>query len=120
MDKEAKEKRISKEIARIRGIFKGIESERLKVCSGLIQCAGFMKITLEDYEIDLDTNGYTEIFRQSENLPEYSKERPVAKLYNVMNKNYQSIIKQLTDLLPKDAEKEEPDELVEFLKSRGQ
>lgn len=60
-----------------------------------------MRVTLEDYETDLDANGYVELFSQSEKTDPYERERPVARLYNTMNKNYQSIIKQLGDLLPK-------------------
>lgn len=61
-----------------------------------------MRITLEDYEKDLDNKGYVEMFSQSEKTDPYERERPVARLYNTMNKNYQTIIKQLGDLLPKE------------------
>ena len=60
-----------------------------------------MRVTLEDYEKDLDENGYVEMFSQSEKTEPYERERPVARLYNTMNKNYQSIMKQLSDMLPK-------------------
>ena len=56
-----------------------------------------MRVTLEDMEQDLDQNGYVEMFTQSERTDPYERERPVARLYNTMNKNYQSIMKQLSD-----------------------
>jgi hypothetical protein len=68
---------------------------------GLIKRAAYMLVTLEDYELDLDTRGYVEQFSQSEKLEPYEMERPVARLYNTMNKNYQSIMKQLSELIPK-------------------
>jgi hypothetical protein len=60
-----------------------------------------MRVTLEDYEADLDDRGYVELFSQSPQMEPYERERPVARLYNTMNKNYQSIMKQLSDMLPK-------------------
>jgi len=60
-----------------------------------------MRITLQEYRADLDAHGYVEMFSQSQNTPAYERERPVARLYNTMNKNYQSITKMLSDMLPK-------------------
>ena len=77
-----------------------------------------MKITLEDYEEDLDEKGYVESFSQSEKLEPYERERPVARLYNTMNKNYQSIIRQLTDLLQKDTAPPKDDEFNSFVDGR--
>ena len=31
---------------------------------GLIQRAAYLRITLEDFEVDLDENGFVEMFRQ--------------------------------------------------------
>jgi hypothetical protein len=69
---------------------------------------------LEDYEKDLDTKGYVEMFTQSANTPPYERERPVARLYNTLNKNYQTIIKQLGDLFPKEPTKPNNDKVDEF------
>ena len=69
-----------------------------------------MRVTLEDMEQDLDDNGFVEMFSQSEKTDPYERERPVARLYNTMNKNYQSIIKQLSDLVPKPDIKQEKDD----------
>lgn len=97
-----KDDRIKKEEARLRKIYKNIKEENKSIIDGLIQRAAYMRITLEDYEKDLDSGGYVELFTQSANTPPYERERPVARLYSTMNKNYQTIIKQLGDLLPKD------------------
>ena len=77
-----------------------------------------MRVTLEDYEKDLDEKGYTELFTQSVNTPPYERERPVARLYNTMNKNYQSIIKQLGDLVPKEVKVVEDDGFRDFIAQR--
>lgn len=98
----SKHERLSKEEIRLREIYKDIKKENKSIIDGLIQRAAYMRITLEDYEKDLDFGGYVEMFTQSANTPPYERERPVARLYSTMNKNYQTIIKQLGDLLPKE------------------
>lgn len=104
-DDLSKDKRISKEERRLRRQFKNIPAEMKGLADGLIRRAAYMRVTLEDYEKDIDENGYVELFTQSEKVDPYERERPVARLYNQMNKNYQTIIKQLTCLLPKQKEK---------------
>jgi len=99
--KKVKKRRISQEEKRLRGIYKDLPAELAGVADGLIRRAAYMRVTLEDYEQDLDEKGYVELFSQSEKTEPYERERPVARLYNTMNKNYQSIIKQLADMLPK-------------------
>lgn len=47
---------------------------------GIIRWAAFMRVTLEDMEKDLDENGFTELFSQSEKLEPYERERPLARL----------------------------------------
>lgn len=96
-----KDKRISREEKRLRKNYENIPEELMGVADGLIRRAAYMRVTLEDYEKDLDEKGYVELFTQSEKTDPYERERPVARLYNQMNKNYQTIIKQLTDMLPK-------------------
>ena len=96
-----KDERIFKEEKRLRNIYKNMKTDNKAIIDGLIRRAAYMRVTLEDYEKDLDENGYVEMFSQSEKTEPYERERPVARLYNTMNKNYQSIIKQLSDLLPK-------------------
>lgn len=115
----SKDKRIKKEIRRLRKIYKDIDKDNQAIIEGLIQRAAYMRVTLEDWEIDIMENGYYEMFTQSEKTEPYERERPVARLYNTMNKNYQSIIKQLSDLVPKpDTKKEKDDRFDAFISER--
>ena len=115
----SKDERISKEEKRLRRIYKNIGKDQKAIIDGLIQRAAYMRITLEEWEKDIDENGYIEMFTQSEKTDPYERERPVARLYNTMNKNYQSIIKQLTDLVPKEEpKKNEDDGFDEFVNSK--
>lgn len=100
MAKKTKARRIEDENARIREVFRDIPADLLNLYDGLIRRAAYMRVTLEDYETDLDERGYVEQFSQSEKTEPYERERPVARLYNTMNKNYQSIMKQLAEKLP--------------------
>lgn len=115
-----KEKRIKKEENRLKRIYRNIEVNKKDTVIGLIQRAAYLRITLEDFEKDLDENGFVELFQQGEKQEPYERKRPVADLYNTMNTAYQKGIKQLSDLLPKVAEdkKEDNDGFNEFVYGR--
>jgi hypothetical protein len=112
------DERIKKEVLRLKRIYKNIDKDNKAIIDGLIQRAAYMRVTLEDWELDIMENGCTEMFTQSINIPPYERERPVARLYNTMNKNYQSIIKQLSDLVPKPEPKQEDDGFDEFVNGK--
>jgi len=114
----SKEERINKELKRLKKNYSKIKEGKMSVVDGLIYRAAYMRITLEDYEKDINENGNTEPFTQSLNTPPYDRERPVARLYNAMNKNYQSIIRQLSDLLPKQNHELKDDGFDDFINSR--
>lgn len=114
-----KEERIKKEISRLNKIYKDIDDKRKATVEGIIQRAAHQRIALEDFEVDLETNGYTEPFSQGDQEP-YDRKRPIADLYNTMNTSYQKAIKQLTDLLPKELPKTKNDDdgFDDFVNSR--
>jgi hypothetical protein len=97
----AKKARVTLEEKRLRVIFDKLSNDAKIVATGLIRRAAYMRVTLEDYEQDINEGGSVELFKQKEGAPSFERVRPVAQLYNSLNKNYQSIIKQLSDLLPK-------------------
>ncbi len=114
MKQKAKDIRIKAEDDRLRALYKDLPVDTLALYDGLIRRAAYMRITLEDYEADLDARGYVEQFSQSEKLEPYERERPVARLYNTMNKNYQSIIKQLADALPETVGEDIANDIMKF------
>jgi hypothetical protein len=99
---KTKEQRIRTEERRLNRIYKNLESQKKQVVVGLIKRAAYMRITLEDFEKDLDENGYTEKFQQGREQTPYDRKRPVAEMYTSMQALYQKAVKQLTDLLPKE------------------
>lgn len=114
-----KDKRIKKEENRLKKIYKSIEDNKKDTVIGLIQRLAYLRVTLEDFEKDLDENGFTELFQQGEKQSPYERKRPVADLYNTMNTSYQKGIKQLTDLLPKEIKvADEDDGFEDFVNSK--
>ena len=84
---KTKEERIRGEKNRLTKLFRELPEKKKK---------------LEDLELDLKENGWTESFQQSKNLEPYDRARPQGQTYNTMNTSYQKIMKQLHDMLPQE------------------
>ncbi len=113
-----KEEAVKKEEKRLKRIFGKIEKNKKSTIEGLIQRAAFMRISLDEMEQDINENGFTEKFSQGNQEP-YLRQRPISDIYSKMNASYQKIIKQLTDLLPKEEpRKDDEDEFAVFVSSR--
>ena len=113
-----KDERVKKEVKRLRQIYNDLPKDTLHIMEGLIVEAADLRVRLEDIRKDLDENGYDEMFSQSETQEPYERERPQARRYVALNKNYQSIMKQLGDYIPKAKPKEQDDGFDEFLGRR--
>lgn len=104
---------VNAEKERLRKIFKGIPSNKLKVVEGLIIQAARSRVLLNAGWVDIFENGDYEMFSQSDKAEPYERERPVARIYNTRDQSYQRIIRQLTDLLPDEKDKEKIEEYAE-------
>lgn len=104
------EKAIKKETRKLRSVLTDVPAAKMKAAEGLVNRAAYMLVTLEQYERDLIENGHTEMFTQSEKTDPYERERPVARLYNSLIKNYQTCMKQLFDLIPEKPAEQESDD----------
>ena len=76
-----------------------------------------MREKLKELEKDINIYGFTEWFQQGEQEP-YKRQRPEAQIYCSLNTGYQKIIKQLSDLLPKQEVKVESDGFDNFVGGR--
>lgn len=117
----SKDERVKKEVNRLKRIYKTLPKDTLMVVEGLIHEAADLRIRLEIIRLDLDENGYDEMFSQSDTQEPYERERPAARRYISMNKSYQTIMKQLGDYIPKPApkaEKEKDDGFESFAARR--
>lgn len=111
-----KDKVIKSEIRRLGKIFKDLDPQRKQTATNLIEEAAFMKATLMDLKTQINEFGPVDEMPQGD----YSilREHPALKSYNTMVQRYFTSIKQLTDLLPKEKEKELDDGFDDFLKAR--
>ena len=99
--KEQRVRAIKKEKSRLAKQFREIDKKSRAVVDGLIEQAAFLRVQLQELADDININGTTELFAQGKDQEPYERQRPAANVYNSMNANYQKIIKQLNELLPK-------------------
>ena len=95
------EEQIKKEVTRLTKIFTNIDKEKKAVVKGLIENASFMSVQMKLMMERINEEGVTSKYQNGENQWGYKKS-PDVETYNSFIKQYTTIIKQLTDLLPKD------------------
>ena len=94
-----KDPEFSKEFKKLKKIFKNIEKDKKNLVDKLIESAAFMTVELRKLEDFINENGVVEEYKNGKD--QYgTKTSSQAQVYNTMIKNYTSIIKQLTELLP--------------------
>lgn len=106
------ESRVADEKKRLENIFDKIPRDKLNVVEGLITQAARLRVLLDDNWKDIIENGEYEKFKQSENQIAYDRKRPIVENYDNRDKTYQSIIKQLTDLLPQNERTDKKSKLL--------
>ncbi|EMF0120719.1 helix-turn-helix transcriptional regulator [Enterococcus hirae] len=106
------EYREREEEERLKELFGNISTEKIQLVDGLITQAARLRILLDDNWKDIIENGEYEKFKQSENQLAYDRKRPIVESYDNRDKTYQSIIKQLTDLLPRGPKQDKKNKLL--------
>lgn len=102
------------EIKRLTKLYKDLPPKQFAIAQGLIAEAARLRVRLDKLWEDIAANGETELFKQGSEAA-YDRERPVSRIYTASNKNYQSIIRQLNDMLPDEPVIKEKSKLGEFL-----
>ena len=110
------QKRVKSKQNKLKKIFQSIEENKKNLVSDLIYQASFMSVKLEDLSKFIMENGIKEEYKNGENQFGY-KERVEMKMYNTIVKNYTSVIKQLTELLPIGEQKNVGEDLLKFIAS---
>lgn len=116
----SKDKRITREISRLKKLFKDMPKDALNAVLALVKNAAFMTVTLEDLQETINSeDGLVTKYQNGENQWG-TKKSPEVEIYNTMIKNLASVIKQLTDLIPDTGppKPKEPD-AFEKIASRG-
>lgn len=109
--------RIKKEVTRLNSLFRQLDKKKKKAVESLIKNAAFMAVTLEDLQNEINENGVTEKYQNGANQFGVKKSSAV-EVYNTMIKNHVTVMKQLTDLLPKEDPKPVDDGFDTFVSGR--
>jgi hypothetical protein len=117
-DDLTKDERIKKEIRRLKNIYSKMDPDVKKVTQSLIENAAFMAVTLDDLQEIINKDGVISEYQNGANQWG-TKKSPEVEVYNTMVKNHMAIIKQLTDLLPKEVKAVEEDVFDEFINNRA-
>ena len=113
----AEDRKNSKELKKLKKIFKDIEPGKRQTVEKLISNAAFMAESLDALQEIIQEKGFVEEYQNGANQYGVKKCSEV-EIYNTMIKNYSSIIKQLVDLLPNEA-KSSGDEPLDFISGRN-
>lgn len=115
-----KDEIICAEIKKLSAIFEKLEDKTKKSVGSLVEEAAFMGASLYQLRKIINEKGYTEEYQNGANQSGIKKCSEI-EIYNVMIKNYMSIIKQLTDLIPKaEGGKPENDGFEKFANGRDE
>ncbi len=101
----SKETLIKKEVARLRKVFKNLDKNKFNVVQKLIESAAFMAVSLKELEDIINAHGYSESY-QNGKFQKGKKKTPEVELHISMLKNYSTVIKQLTELVPLEERKQ--------------
>lgn len=99
-----KEERIKEELTRISAYCEGVDANQKASIAPLLQNAAFMKVTLEDLQDIINAEGVTEVYQNGANQKGV-KQSAELQSYNSLIKNYASVIKTISQLLPPEKRK---------------
>ncbi len=108
--KKTKEDRIKREKTRLNRIYKALESGKYALAYPLIENAAFMRITLDDLQASLNTNGCSDDYQNGAN--QFGRKASAElQAYNSLFKNYNTVMERLEKLLPPEQRKSKLDEM---------
>lgn len=108
----ARKTTVKSEIQRLTEIYRDLPPNQFAVAQGLIVQAARLRVRLDQLWDDIQRNGETEMFSQSEKTDPYERERPSARLFTSTDKNYQALIKQLNELTPPSRRRSKLEEIM--------
>lgn len=107
----------TKELRKLKIIVEQLPEDIRKITEGLATDAAFMAEQLEILRDSISEEGWSEEYQNGAN--QYGrKARVEAETYIKLQKSYASVIKQLTDLLPKNEGTAAGTELLNFIAER--
>ena len=107
---------ISAEVARLSGLFAGLDSKKAEVVEGLIREVAFMRIQLEELKVKLLSEGF--MITMPQGKYEIQVESPYSRAYATMIQRYTTASGKLMELLPKEVAGMVDDGFDDFVDSR--
>ncbi len=99
-----KQKRIKREVSRLKKLFLGIDENKKKLVFSTIEDVAFMTVTMQDLREKIVREGTTVEYKNGEN--QYgTKQSPDAQLYLQLSQKNTQAMKILVDCLPKQEKK---------------
>lgn len=112
-----KTKRIKKEIARLKRLFREIDEKKKKLVYATMEDVAFMTVTMQDLREEIVRDGTTAEYKNGEN--QYgTKQSPAAQLYLQMSQKQTQAMKILVDCLPKKEIPKKEDDFDDFVNGR--
>ena len=100
-----KDKRIKREVSRLRRVFKSLDKNKFDTVQSLINVAAFMAVTLEELQEVINREGFTQEYKNGANQFGIKQSSKV-EMHIAMTRNHSTIIKQLSDLAPPEKRKD--------------
>lgn len=118
-EEKSKDDIIKAEKRKLAGIYQRLDKKTKKAVDSLVDEAAFMAASLYELRKKINEKGYVEEYQNGANQRGIKKCSEV-EIYNTMIKNYSSVVKQLTDLIPKKTENagEQSDGFDDFVNNR--
>lgn len=119
MEKKEKDRLIEEETKALKTQCSRLDCKKKQIAHRLCAKAAYLKVSLEEMQEDIDTNGYYEKFSQGKDQEPYDRIRPVVNTFNSFTSGYQKYMKQLTEMMPKQIGKiKEKDDFMDFVNGR--
>ena len=114
-----KQKRIKKEINRLKKLFRDIDENKKKLVQTTIEDVAFLTVTMQDLRENIVREGTTVTYKNGED--QYgTKQSPDAQLYLQMSQKQTQAMKILIDCMPKTpASTVKDDGFDDFVQGRG-
>lgn len=115
--KEERQKLLKKNKTAIKKALSSVEKDILKLNDQIIEEAAVYATTLQEINEIISRDGIVDYYQNGENQWG-TKKSVAAELKPKYTSTYQSLIRQLSGLLPTDSDKDAASELMEFLKRK--
>ena len=112
------QKRIKKEIARLKKLFKEIDKNKIQLVNSTMEDVAFLTVSMQDLRENIIRDGTTVTYKNGEN--QYGvKQNPDAQLYLQMSQKHTQSVKVLLDCMPKTSQPAvKEDDFIDFVIGR--